>query len=708
MDEKFTKPYDAAGTESRIYAAWEKSGYFNPDTLPDAETKRPFTIVMPPPNANGNLHAGHALFITLEDLMTRVKRMQGFRALWLPGADHAGFETQVVYEKKLEKEGRSRFQMEPDQLYREILAFTLENKKNMEEQVRQLGASCDWSREKFTLDPDVVAKVQETFVKMFSDGLVYRGKRTVNWCPKHQTSLSDVETSNVEETSPFYYFKYGPFVIATARPETKFGDKYVVMHPDDARYAEWKDGQKLTVEWINGPIEATVIKDEAIDMEFGTGVMTITPWHDATDFEIAKRHGLPAEQVIDWRGKLLPIAGEFEGMKILDARAKIVEKLASKGLVDHVDEKYVHAAKRCYKCNTLIEPQVKDQWFVKMAPLAEMALEAVNKGEVRFIPDNYEKIFRYWMENSLDWNVSRQIVWGIPIPAWFRNRGTDAEEAVAALTKPDGEGWEKDTDTFDTWFSSGQWPLLMTGFPDGKDFPRYYPTDVMETGHDLIFKWVPRMIIFGLYLGKKAPFHTVYLHGLVNDANGKKMSKSKGNVISPLTLTEKYGTDALRMALVVGNTPGTDLALREDKVKGYKHFANKLWNIARFILENAAGASADAPLTDADREKLAEFVALAKDVTADLDEYRIYLAAEKLYHYVWHELADKILEESKPLLAGGDDAAKASRKALLLMLLDRSLRMLHPFMPFVTEEIWQSMPTKDADFLMVARWPVAG
>lgn len=710
MDEKFLKPYDPSATEDRIYKAWEASGYFNPDMLPDAREKRPFTIVMPPPNANGNLHAGHALFIALEDLMTRFKRMQGFRALWLPGADHAGFETQVVYEKKLEKEGRSRFQMEPKELYNEILAFTLENKKNMEQQVRALGASCDWSREKFTLDPDVVAEVQKTFVKMFSDGLVYRGKRTVNWCPKHQTSLSDVETTNAEEAASLYYFKYGPFTIATARPETKFGDKYVVMHPDDPRYTKWKDGQKMELEWINGPITATVIKDSAIDMEFGTGVMTITPAHDATDFEIAKRHDLPFEQVIDSRGRLLPVAGEFAGMKILDARAKIVEKLAGKGLVERIDEKYTHVAKRCYKCNALIEPQVKDQWFVRMAPLATLALEAVNRGDVRFIPDNYEKIFRYWMENTLDWNISRQIVWGIPIPAWFRGRGTDAEEAVASLTPPDGEGWEKDTDTFDTWFSSGQWPLLMTGFPNEADYSRYYPTDVMETGHDLIFKWVPRMILFGLYLGKKTPFHTVYLHGLVNDAHGKKMSKSKGNVIAPLTLTEKYGTDALRMALVVGNTPGTDLALREDKVKGYQRFANKLWNIARYTLaiadEMRTIRGSNAELNAGDAALRAAQDALIADVTKDIEEYRVYLAAEKIYHYAWHELADNILEESKPIFAGTDEDARASRARLLLLLLDRTLRLLHPFMPFVTEEIWQSLPVKDAAFLMVARWPV--
>jgi valyl-tRNA synthetase len=702
MDDKFLKPYDPAETENRIYEMWEKSGFFNPDNLPAelmATNGKPFTIVMPPPNANGNLHAGHALFVALQDLLTRFKRMQGYRALWIPGADHAGFETQVVYEKQLEKEGRSRFGMDPKELYEEILAFTQANKSTMENQVRALGASCDWSREKFTLDPDVVERVQDTFVKMFNDGLVYRGKRTVNWCPKHQTSLSDIETDSVEENTPFYTFKYGPFNIGTVRPETKFGDKYVVMHPEDARYAEYKHGDTFDLEWINGPITATVIKDTSVDPEFGTGVMTITPWHSSVDFEIAKRHNLDFEQIIDWRGKLLPIGGEFEGMKITEARSKIVEKLEAKGLLVSTDTAYKNVVKRCYKCSTMIEPQVKDQWFVKMAPLAEKAIEAVNNGDIRFIPEHEEKIFRHWMEDTLDWNISRQIIWGIPIPAWFKDG-----EAVASRECP-GEGWTQDIDTFDTWFSSGQWPLMTTGYPDGKDFETHYPTDVMETGRDIIFFWVARMICFGLYLTGKAPFHTVYLHGLVNDAHNKKMSKSKGNVINPLDLTSKFGTDALRMGLIVGNTPGTDLALREDKIKGYKNFANKLWNIARFILENTQDADLSAPLVEHDQNLATELKTLIADMTTDMENYRVYLAAEKIYHYTWHRLADEILEASKKNVLPSDDQEEvASRKVLLRSLLRDVLIALHPFMPFVTEEIWQSLPETQG-MLMVSPWP---
>ncbi|MGB4076405.1 MAG: valine--tRNA ligase, partial [Minisyncoccia bacterium] len=709
MDEKFLKPYQPGETEARVYKAWEESGYFNPDNLPAAllsQTEgKAFTIVMPPPNANGDLHAGHALFVALQDTLIRYKRMRGYRALWIPGADHAGFETQVVYEKKLEKEGRSRFGMEPKALYDEILAFTLENKKNMVAQLRALGASCDWSREKFTLDPDVVESVQKTFIKMFDDELVYRGARTVNWCPKHQTSLSDVETESEEETTPFYTFRYGPFEIGTVRPETKFGDKYVVMHPDDDRYSAWRHGQTLTVEWINGPITATVIKDHAVDREFGTGVMTITPWHSQIDFEIAKRHALSMEQIIDWRGKLLPGAAEFVGMNIKEARPKIVEKLAAKGLLVSTDEKYRTVVKKCYKCQSMIEPQVKDQWFVKMAPLSNMAITAANKGDVRFIPEHEEKIFRHWMEHTLDWNISRQIVWGIPIPAWHKEG-----EWRAARTSP-GEGWEQDHDTFDTWFSSGQWPLLTTGYPDGKD-AGYYPTALLETGRDIIFFWVARMIIFGLYLSDQVPFPTVYLHGLVNDAKGKKMSKSKGNVINPLDLTDKYGTDALRMALVVGNAPGTDLALQEDKVRGYKHFANKLWNIARFVLGNAGDADTSVVLDASDTLLREEVEDLARAVTFDLERYHMHLAAEKIYHYVWDRFAAEILEDSKLIIGSHDKPSSvppssiASRKAVLMYILKTSLRLLHPFMPFVTEEIYQSLPQKESDLLMTTRWPV--
>jgi len=681
VPEKFNKPYQPQDTETAIYKKWEESGLFNPDNLPGERTEA-FTIIMPPPNANGSLHAGHALFVTLQDIMVRFARMQGKKTLWLPGADHAGFETQVVYEKKLEKEGRSRFDMQPEDLYKEILDFTLSNKSFMEGQIRQLGASCDWSRETFTLDDRVIKTVYGTFKKLNDDGLLYRGSRIVNWCPKHQTSLSNLETERETRRDNFYYLKYGPFTIATARPETKFGDKYVVMHPDDARYAAYKQGDQFELEWINGPITATVIKDEAIDMELGTGVMTITPWHDPIDFDIAARHNLPYEQVIDWRGKLLPIAGEFAGMNIKDARAKIVEKLQTKGLVEKIDETYTHEVPVCYKCSREIEPQVRPQWFVKMKPLAERAIAAVKNGEVHVVTESHERVLLHWLENIQDWNISRQIIWGIPIPAWNKGDEWKIQEETP------GEGWTRDADTFDTWFSSGQWPFATLGYPDSSDFKTFYPTSVMETGADILFFWVARMLMLGLYRTGEVPFKEVYLHGLVRDAKGMKMSKSKGNVISPLEISQEYGTDALRMGLVVGNTPGTDLNLDPHKIGAYKKFANKLWNITRFVLSQENSGEINIDLKE-------EFDAMAADITKDMEQYRIYMAAEKLYHYVWDRFAAEILEESK---------GNPEYGATLYYILENVLKLLHPFMPFITEEIWQSMPEKNS-LLMVEAWP---
>ena len=558
MNEIFLSPYDPKETEGKIYKIWEDSGFFNPDTSIKKELIREdspaFTLIMPPTNANGSLHAGHGLVMTIEDIIIRFKRMQGFKTLWLPGLDHAGFETQVVYENKLEKEGRTRFEIEPKQLYKEILDFTLNNSSNIKSQIRKMGASCDWSREKFTLDPDIVKTVYQTFKKLADDGLAYRGNRIVSWCTKHQTSFSDLEIKDEERIDSLYYLKYGPFIIATARPETKFGDKYVVMHPDDKRYTDYKDGDKLKLEWINGPIEATIVKDPVVDMEFGTGVMTITPWHDNTDFEIAERHNLDKEQIIGEDGKLLPIAGEFAGMHIKKARPLIVEKLKNKGLVEKIDENYKHTVRTCYKCGTIIEPQIKNQWFVKMKPLALKALEKIEKDEIKYIPEHYKKITTHWLENIIDWNISRQIVWGIPIPAKLclkcGHGMVDIENKISKCEKCGGEVTQ-DTDTFDTWFSSSQWPFAALGYPDSPDFVTFYPTSVMETAGEIIFFWVARMIMLGIYVTGKIPFMTVYLHGLVLDGKGLKMSKSKGNVIDPIILTEKFGTDALRMALVV-------------------------------------------------------------------------------------------------------------------------------------------------------------
>jgi valyl-tRNA synthetase len=704
IPKKFNSPYNPQNEETRIYEIWEKSGYFNPDNLPERH-KKPYCTIMPPPNANGRLHAGHGLDMTLKDIAVRYHRMAGKKTLFLPGADHAGFETQMVFEKKMSKEGRSRFHMTNDELYKEIWNFTMENKQFMESDIRRLGTSCDWSRKKFTLDEEIVKKVQDTFIKMYKDGLVYRGERIVNWNPKFQTSLSDIETEFVEQTDPFYYFQYGPFVIGTVRPETKFGDKYVVMHPDDKRYAEYTHGQKIDLEWINGPITATVIKDESIDMEFGTGVMTITPWHSNVDFEIAERHGLDKEQIIDWNGKLLPIAGEFAGMKILEARPKIVEKLKAKGLLVKVDEKYVHAVSICERTGVPIEPQIKKQWFVKMKPLADMVINSVEKkNQINILPDHQKKILLHWMHNTIDWNISRQIVWGIPIPAWFK------DNEVQVSHEAPGPDWKKDPDTFDTWFSSGQWPLLVLGYPDGADFKEYYPTDLMETGSDLVFKWIPRMIMFGIYLGGKIPFENIYFHGMVNDANNQKMSKSKGNVVSPVEVSDKFGTDALRMALVIGNPPGGSIPLADGKIKGYKHFANKIWNITRFVLMSLDDFDLNSKpkLSGKDQKYLAELDSVVTEVTKNIEELRFDLGADKIYHYIWHTFADVILEDSKKFLNSTNEEAKKSTQYMLYKILTTSLKLLHPFMPFVTEAIWENIPTgslKETDLLMIEKWP---
>lgn len=694
---KYTKPYEPKEVEGVAYKKEVDSGYFNPDRLPERFSNgATWTTIMPPPNANGRLHAGHALDSTLKDVIGRYMRMRGNRVLILPGTDHAGFETQVVYEKKLEKEGRTRFGMDKDQLYKEIYDFTLSNKHIVMEEVKRIGVSADWSRETFTLDPKVVSGVQDTFIKMYKDGLVYRGKRDCNWCSKHQTSLSDVETTSKEFSTPFYTFKIGEFEIGTARPETKFGDKYIVVHPDDVRYVKWKQGDQFTAEWINGPQTFTIVKDNCIDMEFGTGAMTITPWHSSIDFQIAQRHGLDMVQVIDEYGKLTDVAGPLKGLKATtEGRKQVVEILKNKGLVVKVDVAYKNIIPVCYKCETPIEPQLRDQWFVKMAPLAERALKASQDGELVFVSEQFKKIYEYWMGNPIDWNISRQIVWGIPIPAWFKNKGTSEEESVVSKECP-GEGWTQDADTFDTWFSSGQWPIATLGFTEGEDFKKFYPTQLMETGRDLVFKWVPRMVIFGLYLTDKVPFRDVYFHGMVLDPKGQKMSKSKGNVLSPIEVADTYGMDALRMALLVGNAPGNDMPLSEEKVKAYKKFINKLWNIARFVFENTSEIDVGGQIDEV-------FLETKKEIEKQIESYQLHMASEALYHYIWHHFADVVIEDVKKVLnSDADEETKSKQRAYLRTTFEGILKLAHPFVPFVTEEIWSDMGKMG--LLMVEEW----
>lgn len=708
MNDKFLKPYNPQETEPRIYQIWENSGFFNPDNLPERH-KEPYTVIMPPPNANGSLHVGHAAFVTIEDLMIRHKRMQGFKTLWLPGADHAGFETQVVYEKQLEKEGRSRFSMDGEKLREEIMAFTLANKKGMENQIRLLGASCDWSREKFTLDPDIIKTVYGTFKQLAEDGLLYRGKRIVNWCVKHQTSLSDLECAGVEQLDKMYYIKYGPFTVATVRPETIFGDVAIAVNPTDERYKKYI-GQDIVVTNPIGNLTLKVIADELVEIEFGTGVLKVTPAHDPNDFKLAEKFNLPIIEVIDKNGRLNEKTGKYSGLKIKEAREKVVADLQTMGLLEKIED-YKHSVITCYKCNQTLEPRVMPQWFLNIKPLAEKAIEKIKSEEIVFVPERYNRICTQWLENIIPWNISRQIVWGIPIPAKICN---DCEEGIAdvegVVTKCPkcGGTVRKETDTFDTWFSSGQWPFASLGYPDSSDFKTYYPTTVMETAADIVFFWVMRMVMFGLYRTNQVPFKYVYLHGLVNDKHGKKMSKSKGNVVNPIEIATKFGTDAMRMGLIIGNTPASDVSFSDDKIKGYKNFANKVWNITRFVLTNTENFDyTEKPkLVETDEKILTELNSIAKDITTDLDNYRFYLAGEKIYHYIWHTFADIIIEESKAALNGTDEVTKKSKQYTLYEILKISLKLLHPFMPFVTEEIWSSLPHADKKLLMIETWPV--
>lgn len=725
VPDVFLKPYDPKRHEDVLYRMWEESGYFNPDNLP-GERSEPYTIVLPPPNVTGVLHVGHAYEDSLQDAVIRYQRMQGKRALWIPGTDSAAISTQARVEKNILKdEKKTRHDLGREELVERVSEFAKNSENTILSQVRKMGASLDWSRYAYTLDETRYRAVMEAFVRMYDAGLIYRGNRIVNWDPKGQTTISDDEVVYKEETSKFYYFQYGPFVIGTARPETKFGDKYVVIHPDDERYKEYEHGQKIELEWINGPMTATVIKDEASDPEIGSGVMTITPWHSQVDFELAEKYDLDREQIIDKYGKLLPIAGEFAGMKITEAREKIVEKLDEKGLLVKVDENYVHNIATAERTGATIEPQIMEQWFVAVdkpftiphseipgiasgeeITLKHLMRTAVESDAVEMPQERFRKIYFHWIDNLHDWCISRQIWFGHRIPVWYKDGETKVQ-----IDSP-GDGWTQDEDVLDTWFSSALWTFSTLGWPEEtEDLKVFHPTSFMSPAYEILPLWVSRMILMsGFHLGQ-APFKTVYIHGLVRDKQGRKFSKSLGNGIDPLDLIATYGADAVRMGLLVGTAIGNDINFDENKVRGYKHFANKLWNITRFVLSSTTEVLESSlnktKLSETDAKILQTLTEVATEVTKDMEAYRLYLASEKLYHYVWHELADKVLEESKEILGGGDTRAKLARQAVLRECLTTSLKLLHPFMPFVTEAIWQELPEnmRNSDMLMVAKWP---
>jgi valyl-tRNA synthetase len=729
------KAYDPKATEDSIYKRWEESGAFTPESCPkDGE---PFTVSMPPPNATGNLHLGHAVMLALEDIFIRFERMRGKRALWVPGTDHAAIATENVVIKKLKEGGMKdpRKELGRDKLVAEIAKFVEQSKSTIRSQVRKMGSSCDWSRERYTLDPALNRCVNEVFAKMHADGLIYRGHRIVNWDPKLQTTVSDDEVVYREETSPFYTFKYGPFEIGTARPETKFGDKYVVMHPKDARYKKYKHGEMIECEWINGTVRATVIKDEAVDPEFGTGVMTITPWHDHIDFEIAERHGLEKEQIIGFDGKLLEGANEFAGMSIEKARPLIVEKLKEKGLLVKVDEKYVHNKAVSQRGGGAIEPQIKLQWFIdvnkpvvawkkKKMSLKEIMHDVIHHGDIEIIPERFSKTYFHWIDNLRDWCISRQIWWGHRVPVWYCvNCKTELVSAAADSMKncPTCKNpLEQDADTLDTWFSSALWtwstlidPALAAKkelsledlLKQSPDFQNFHPTSVMETGYDILFFWVARMILMTTYATGQIPFKTVYLHGLIRTRDGRKMSKSDPDtMIDPLDMIKTYGADALRLSMIVGQSPGADSRLYEEKIAGYRNFINKLWNASRFVLLQCEQAGIDPkkvkdakPTSLADKALLAELIEVRNFVTNGLEHYRLSEVGERLYGFVWDFFCDWYLELSKG----------QSNCEMLITTLREILQLLHPYCPFVTEELWKSVKHDGAGQLIQHPWPIA-
>ena len=600
---KFSSSYEPGEYEADIYAAWEAAGAFKPTvpTIPvdnngngvdDRQEKKSadvFSIVMPPPNANGNLHIGHGLVIALEDSLTRYYRLKGLSSWYIPGADHAGFETWVVYEKNLEKQGHTRFEFDRNELYARVWDFVAEQRGNMELQLRALGASCSWEDLTFTLDENVIDRVYTTFEKMWNDGMIYRGKKLVNFCTKHQTAFADIEVDYQEEKTPLYYIKYGPFTLATTRPETKFGDTAVAVNPKDERYQEWI-GKTITVEGVNGPFQVEVIADEMVDMEFGTGVVKITPAHDFNDWEAGQRHNLRVVQVIDETGHLTEAAGRFAGMTVEEGRKAIVKEMDKMGLIVKVDHNYVNKVPHCYKCGTVIEPMLKEQWFIDVEKLAKVAVEHLENDEIKFYPASKQKVLINYLKNLKDWNISRQIPWGIAIPMfkkadanatdepdWIFDRRTHLKEIEKGGVK-----YVRDEDTFDTWFSSSQWPIVCTDWSEG-NFNPYYPLNVMETASDILFAWVARMIMMGLYVTGEVPFREVYLHGLVLDAHGKKMSKSKGNVINPMEMVTKYGSDAFRLGILRGRSAGMNQAFSENSVIAGRNLCNKLWNISRLV-----------------------------------------------------------------------------------------------------------------------------
>lgn len=709
VPEQLTKPYDAGSVEKELYDLWEKSGFFNPDNLPWKDGV-PYTVVVPPPNVTGTLHTGHSLMLAIQDTLIRFHRMNGKRALWLPGTDHAAIATQSVVEKKIQKEeGKSRHDLGREEMMRRINELALESQNTILSQFRSMGATLDWSRLAFTLDDTRNLAVKTMFKKMYDDGLIYRGERIVNWDPKGQTTISDDEIVTEERKGKLYTFKYSadfPIAISSTRPETKVGDVAVAVHPDDERYKEYV-GKEYSMTFAGCPITIKVIADTAVEKEFGTGALGVTPAHSAIDWDIKERHALPSRQVINEYAKMFGLANEeLNGKKVADAREYIVNWLRENNLLIS-EEDTVQQIPTAERTGGVIEPLPKLQWWIavnkefnhfgKTTTLKKLMRDAVEVKGISVLPDRFEKVYFHWIDNLRDWCISRQIWYGHRVPVWYKD-----DEIFCGIESPGAE-WKQDEDTLDTWFSSGLWTFSTLGWPENtSDFKTFHPTDLMETGHDILFFWVARMILFSTYALDQIPFKTVYLHGLVRDPQGRKMSKSLGNVLDPRDLSNKYGTDALRMALLVGNGPGNDLKLGEDKVKAYKLFANKIWNATRFVLEKTADHETDVTLTKEDQDLYDAWKAKKADITLDIDSYRLHLASEKMYDYFWKTFCDQIIETHKVRILENKD--KSSAQTLLLMLLREQMIALHPFMPFITEEIWKYIRKESDSLLLITKW----
>lgn len=722
--EELPKAYDASKVEANIYKRWEDSGFFNPDNLP-GDIKETFSIILPPPNVTGILHMGSALMLVIEDIFVRYARMQGKKTLWIPGTDSAAIATQARVEKDIQKkEGKNRHDLGREELLKRIDTFVEENKTTILSQIRAMGSSIDWSRYAYTMDKPRYDAVMTAFVRMYEAGLIYRGNRVINWDPKGQTTISDDEIVYEERKTKLYTFKYSkdfPIAISTTRPETKVGDTAVAVHPDDTRYQEYV-GKEYDLDFCGVPIHIKVIADKSVEKDFGTGALGVTPAHSMIDWEIAQRHNLPVKQVINEYARMTVGGENILDKKTTEAREVVVQWLKDNFLMEK-EEETTQNISTAERTGGIIEPLPKLQWFIDVnksftiphseingiasgssTTLKEMMRKSVEGGQIEIVPEYWQKTYFHWVDNLRDWCISRQIWFGHRIPIWYKG-----EEIYCGADKPNGEGWEQDPDVLDTWFSSALWSFSTLGWPNNtEDLKKYHPTTILETGYDILPFWVARMILMSCFHLGQIPFKTVYLHGLVRDEKGVKISKSSGNNIDPLDMIAKYGTDAVRVSLVISTAPGTDTKISEQKIKGYRNFSNKIWNIARFVLmsvQENTEVILKSKYTPEDKVIVEELSTFIADITQDMDNFRSYMASEKIYHYVWHTFADKIIEESKAKLASEDPAIKLSAQKMLLEILVTSLKILHPFMPFTTEELYSKLPIPNKQMLMIEKWP---